>query len=439
MSFSLMLFTEVHLEAFLIFTLLMGFSILKFAVCGSLADSIRYLVDARIALTKAQAFLELNVPNLDASEEHVLSANASFSRKNLDRTKKHDAFRRKQGMSIDDEEHLKALRIRRRLVSNIINPRVSNQVSFAAFTCTWEEDASVKALKNVTLEVSGNKLVVVTGPVGSGKSSLLLSVIEELPPCNGEVTSVGRIAYVSHTPWVFSGTLRENVVFGRSFSPYLYRQVLDVCDLTKDLVGLPSGDMTRLGQHGASLSGGQRARVSLARALYSEADIYLLDDPLSSVDVKLGKRILDRCICGMLSDRLRILATHQTHFLNKADHVILLRRGKVAYQGSPSEVPDDQTMSKVPKIGRRLHWKSVYGMIKKGKHVRRVSSIVGNLESAANLALDGIHGLKGLQEVQEDSKTGSVGLACYSNFWKEGLNPGLFVVLVLQFSLTQGW
>ena len=447
-SFTVMILTGIQLQAFQIFTLLMGFNILKFAVCVNLADSIRYLVDVRIALTKAQLFLEhdTSYPRENVDNLQGRTGSSSFA-KGADEAQQQDRYRRKRHMTFEDLESFKAsgcALLRRRLLSNVTNPREKNRIAFSDFSCTWTEKPFRRALQNVSIEVDKNQLVVVTGPVGSGKSSLLLSVIEELPPSHGKLTSVGRIAYVSEIPWIFSGNVRENIVFGRPFNQYLYNQVLEACDLLKDLHRLPKGDMAKLGQHGANLSGGQRARISLARALYSEADIYLLDEPLSAVDSKVGKLLFERCICGMLSDRLRVVVTHQVQYLKAASFVVVLDRGSVKYQGSPKELENRQIMSKVPKIGRKMRWKSAYRIVRGGKAkkpLRRMSTMTGTLEVGREAVLEGlrdIQGLQGLQEADEDRKIGSVGFALYRDYFTSGLHPFWFTVLMMFFCLVQG-
>ena len=156
-----------------------------------------------------------------------------------------------------------------------------------------------------------------------------MSILGELPISSGHVCCIGKMSYISQMPWVYSGTVRENIVFGMPFVEEKYKKILEVCDLEKDLSGFPKRDLTEIGQRGVILSGGQRARVSLARAIYSDSDIYLLDDPLSAVDAKVGKHLFDRCIKGFLDGRIRILVTHQLQFLHHADNILMLENGSV--------------------------------------------------------------------------------------------------------------
>ena len=177
---------------------------------------------------------------------------------------------------------------------------------------------------NLCLCISDRKLIGITGPVGCGKSTLFDFILGEIPSAYGQITRQGQIAYVCQTPWVFSGTIRENIIFGKEFNQDTFEKAIEACSLKEDLKSLSCGDLTYVGERGVSLSGGQRARLNLARAVYSDADIYLLDDPLSSVDAKVSNEIFQRCICGTLSDRIRLLITHQARFLGKTDLVLLM-------------------------------------------------------------------------------------------------------------------
>ena len=150
--------------------------------------------------------------------------------------------------------------------------------------------AGASLLKGITLEVSKPGLVVIFGDVGSGKSSLLETVIGELVITRGTVKCSGKIAFVSDSPWVFPGTVRENILFGLPYNEARYKKIIKACQLERDFDSFPQYDLNRIGEH-STVSGGQRTRIALARAVYSDADVYLLDDPLSSLDVSVAQNV----------------------------------------------------------------------------------------------------------------------------------------------------
>ncbi|MEQ2232012.1 Canalicular multispecific organic anion transporter 2 [Ilyodon furcidens] len=204
---------------------------------------------------------------------------------------------------------------------------------------TWaKEDQPV--LHNINVMVPQGSLVAVVGHVGCGKSSLISALLGDMEKVEGEVSVRGSVAYVPQQAWIQNATLRDNILFGRNFKEQKYRRVLDACALTPDLEVLPGGDMTEIGEKGINLSGGQRQRVSLARALYSNADVYLLDDPLSAVDAHVSKHIFDNLIGpeGVLKGKTRILVTHGISFLPQVDNIVVMVEGRVSEMGSYQEL-----------------------------------------------------------------------------------------------------
>uniref|UniRef100_A0A8D0YX13 Cystic fibrosis transmembrane conductance regulator n=1 Tax=Sus scrofa TaxID=9823 RepID=A0A8D0YX13_PIG len=190
------------------------------------------------------------------------------------------------------------------------------------FTAFWEKASETPTLQGLSFTVRPGELLAVVGPVGS---SLLSAVLGELRPSQGLVTVRGRIAYVSQQPWVFSGTVRSNILFGKTYEKERYEKVIKACALRKDLQLLEDGDLTVIGDRGTTLSGGQKARISLARAVYQDADIYLLDDPLSAVDAEVSRHLFELCICQALHEKITILVTHQLQYLKAASQILILK------------------------------------------------------------------------------------------------------------------
>ncbi|KAG8854719.1 hypothetical protein FRB96_007404 [Tulasnella sp. 330] len=195
-------------------------------------------------------------------------------------------------------------------------------------------------LKDVEFSVSRGAFVTIVGQVGSGKSSLLQALIGEMRRTRGNTTFSGPVSYLPQTPWILNTTLRENILFGEELDQTRYNFVLSACQLLPDIAILPFGDMTEIGEKGVSLSGGTKARVSLARAAYSNTDIVILDDTLSAVDAHVGKSILDQCLLnGPLSKRTRIMVTHAMHVVPYSDYVYLMDDGKIIEHGTYEKGP----------------------------------------------------------------------------------------------------
>ncbi|KAI9342571.1 P-loop containing nucleoside triphosphate hydrolase protein [Obelidium mucronatum] len=198
--------------------------------------------------------------------------------------------------------------------------------------------ATAFRLKGVDLKIKKGSLTIVVGRVGAGKSSLAQAIIGDMIQVDGTAKSFGRIGYSPQAAWLQNASLRANILFGDTFDEQRYNQVIHCCSLTKDLELLPHGDQSDIGEKGVTLSGGQAARVNLARAVYSDADIMLLDDPLAAVDSHVGKHILEECILGFCRDKTVVLITHQLHVAHHADHIIVLDNGEISEQGSYDEL-----------------------------------------------------------------------------------------------------
>ncbi|KAH1013756.1 hypothetical protein HUJ04_002706 [Dendroctonus ponderosae] len=202
----------------------------------------------------------------------------------------------------------------------------------------WNSFMQENTLAGINFNVGPKQLVAVVGSVGSGKTSLLHVVMKELAMTKGIRDIVGNISYASQEPWLFAGTIRQNILFGETYVRNRYDQVIRVCALERDLDILPYGDKSMIGDRGVTLSGGQRARINLARAVYKEADIYLLDDPLSAVDTHVGKKLFDECISGFLKNKCTVLVTHQLQYLKHVSRIYVMENGRIAANGNYQEI-----------------------------------------------------------------------------------------------------
>ncbi|XP_022098722.1 multidrug resistance-associated protein 5-like [Acanthaster planci] len=193
-------------------------------------------------------------------------------------------------------------------------------------------------LRDISLVVPKSHLIGICGAVGSGKSSLLSSVLDQMNLMGGIVALDGTFAYASQQAWIMNATIQDNILFGEPFDKARYQQAIFSCCLERDLEIMSDGDMTEIGERGVNVSGGQKQRISLARAYYSDRDIYLLDDPLSAVDAHVGKHIFTHCIRGALRGKTILFVSHQLQYLRDCDYVVLMRDGTIAEQGTHEDL-----------------------------------------------------------------------------------------------------
>jgi ATP-binding cassette subfamily C (CFTR/MRP) protein 4 len=211
-------------------------------------------------------------------------------------------------------------------------------VSLRNVNAKWDITSSNSNLTDVSITATSGELVAVVGAGGSGKSTLLQVILKEVSNLSGKVNIRGSLSYAPQEPWIFSGTLRENILFGEEMDERKYQEVIRVCCLEQDISRFSFGDNTLVGEKGVMLSGGQKARVSLARAIYRDADVYLLDDPLSAVDVHVANMIFYECIRKHLKNKCVILVTHQVQFVENVDKVLLLDKGRVTASGNYAKI-----------------------------------------------------------------------------------------------------
>lgn len=206
-------------------------------------------------------------------------------------------------------------------------------------TFSWGA-TSEPTLKDIDYTCHKGELSCIVGTVGSGKSSFLQACLGELHKQQGTVITRGKVAYVAQAPWIMNATVRSNIVFGHKFDPQFYQKTVEACALKDDFKALPDGDETEVGEKGISLSGGQKARLSLARAVYSRADVFFLDDPLSAVDQHVGKHLVENVLgsSGLLKSKTRVLATNYVPVLSQADNILLLKNQVVLESGTYEDI-----------------------------------------------------------------------------------------------------
>ncbi|XP_064415228.1 multidrug resistance-associated protein 1 isoform X2 [Latimeria chalumnae] len=212
-------------------------------------------------------------------------------------------------------------------------------ITMRSGTFSWS-NSDPPCLKGINLTIPEGALVAIVGHVGCGKSSMLSALLGEMEKQEGHVAVKGSVAYVPQQAWIQNATLKDNILFGQEMNENWYRCVVEACALLPDLEILPAGDSTEIGEKGVNLSGGQKQRVSLARAVYCNRAVYLMDDPLSAVDAHVGKHIFEKVIGpkGLLKNKTRVLVTHGVSYLPQMDLVVVMVDGQISEIGSYQEL-----------------------------------------------------------------------------------------------------
>ncbi|XP_032536328.1 multidrug resistance-associated protein 1-like isoform X3 [Chiroxiphia lanceolata] len=279
-------------------------------------------------------------------KENVLTAAKVFTSISLFNILRHPLFELPSVISAVAQTRVSLSRLEDFLFAEDLNPEDistnysgNHAVGFIGASFRWEKNG-LPILKNLSVKIPEGSLVAVVGQVGSGKSSFLSAVLGEMEKLEGTVQRRGSVAYVSQQAWIQNDSLQENILFGADLNRPYYNLVLESCALLPDLEQLPHGDQTEIGERGVNISGGQKQRVSLARAAYSNADLYLLDDPLSAVDVHVGKHLFEKLIgpSGLLKSKTRILVTHNLTLLPHADLIIVMEEGRISQMGTYQEL-----------------------------------------------------------------------------------------------------
>ncbi|NXW39692.1 MRP7 protein, partial [Nyctiprogne leucopyga] len=305
------------------------------------------------------------------------------------------------------------------------------EMQCAAFS--WapvEEESTRQPLSTGTLQLHIENLSVrkgmllgVVGKVGSGKSSLLAAITGELIKQGGRVYVCDLekgFGLTTQEPWIQFTTVRENILFGREYDARLYEEVVEACALSEDLNILPAGDQTEVGENGVTLSGGQKARIALARAVYQEKELYLLDDPLAAVDADVANHLMRKCILGVLKHKTRILCTHRTEFLEKADALLLIDNGRIVQTGTPADIlPLVEAFPKFKDMDKRQKDK-----------VHDEQGQEEAIETEAEESTQNNH--NHLIHKEEEKKEGAVAFQVYKAYW---LAVGSCLALSILFSL----
>ncbi|CAF1547050.1 unnamed protein product [Rotaria magnacalcarata] len=286
----------------------------------------------------------------------------------------------------------------------------------------WEKNGSF-CLKNIVFDAEPGDLICIIGPVGAGKSSLLQTLTGEIAIFDGKVRMHGSFCYVPQESWIFSSTIKNNILFGKPYDRTLFQDVAKATALDTDFVQLPDKENTLVGDQGVMLSGGQKARVNMARALYRNADIYLLDDPLSAVDVKVAKHLFTRSIKSYLADKICILVTHQIQFLQDATKIIVLNDGEMVQYGTFTDLLTSS--SSFARLFDDIHQFEQQNSIEFNQQLSIISSTDSDIDGET-LALS---------KNVETKQKGKVKWHVYVEYLKAGFGIifGIFVIFILSF------
>ena len=402
--------------------MLLGFmDIVGRATCLYISSGLLQTYEAYVSLKRIEDFLLLeNVPAIscDRSKEDISDAQSSSTNVTsglLDRQVKQEVV-----FNLDLEQ-IPQDKPSTLLVSNLMYRQTDRQDEFI--------------LQDIEFSTASQSLTVITGPVGSGKSTLLSAIAGEISAgiC-GTITLQGTLVYVPQTPWIFSGTIRENILFGQPYDEPKYNRVIEACALTEDIQRFPDYDQTVVGERGEVLSGGQQARVGLARAVYADADLYLLDDPLSAVDFKVGQHIFEECIKDLLGDKMRVLTSHQEQHMKEADQVIVLYKGRVLEKGSFTKLQEKGILNTT--VDPLYQTVGNDGELTKNvdREIEQKNKGVDGGETMAPLSNEA----RGLEISKEDRSIGVVSSKLYWNYFRSGVHWSIICAVIFLIFIVQG-
>ncbi|XP_068705945.1 ATP-binding cassette sub-family C member 4-like isoform X2 [Montipora foliosa] len=402
------------------FILLSFMKLLKFHLSVKLGNGLQIAYEAIVSLRRIEEFLLLN--ELNPSQEGFYNPKSSsegdttlnsnhHSRNTFGRKKKLFSYESKRL----DGETAKIIPAVKDMELVIFPEDAEDALLVSNLTYNINEGEKNFILYDVSFVSSRNTLTVVCGRVGSGKSTLLSAIAGEVKPSSGTVHFPGTLAYVTQVPWVFSGTIKENILFSEPDDFDWYSTVVEACALKEDIELFPDKHETIVGERGVVLSGGQKARVSLARAVYSCADVYVLDDPLSAVDPKVGDQIFKKCILGVLGDKIRVLVSHDPRYLEEADEIIGLDNGRVLEKRRPQQDG--------PK-----HKGSIISDSSPDRYQAEPDPLV--VQSSPDKS-------RGMEIPAEDRRIGNVSFQLYWDYFTSGIHPVLVVMLIALFILIQ--
>lgn len=440
-------FTGRLLTPFTVFTLLSLINVLRNSVLRSIGEGTYFVYEAYVSFDRIQKFLLLPDLQCVTSEKEAtyvgkgsLYEKKRFGKVAVDISDGLACFDEyiktsciiTKFVKIQDDRNgyyplgLSNLGLYQTIIKGNSQSNTKGCIKLTNVTCQINGDDKVP-VKSISFEAKDKTLTVITGPVGSGKSSLLSVIAGEIPVIEGTIDCCDTIAYVPQIPWVFSGTLRENVLFGLPFNYDKYIRAIRACGLEEDIQRFPDRDQVVIGERGDTLSGGQKTRISLARAVYADCGIYLLDNPLAAVDANVGDFIFKRCILGLLSDKVRLMVSHKESHMNLADQVIVLDNGSLVAKGTVLELNGNEALADTLETRHVTEDKKVQEMLLLEEQIR------SSKEKTSENSL-----IRSMEITEEDRVTGAVSFKLYWNYLRAGVHPFILAALIIMFLVCQG-
>ncbi|KAL9955987.1 hypothetical protein ACROYT_G037398 [Oculina patagonica] len=443
-------FSGYQLTPFIVFTLLSIINVLRNSALRSIGEGSQFIYEAYVSFDRIQEFLLL--PNLNGMTDIKLSINTGsntlletkcFGKEKVNIKEQfvclHQSLKKTSTITkfvdIPDNKNLIPL-LGTKNLSHLMSPtdklqiieqgqfqeKRERRIKLSNVTCKLNVDNKCP-VKSINFAAKDGSFAIITGPVGSGKSMLLSVIAGEIPVTEGNIQCGGTIAYVPQMPWVFSGTLRENILFGRPFDFDKYAQTIRVCALKEDIEGFPDKDQVVVGERGDTLSGGQQIRISLARAVYADCDIYLLDNPLAALDINVSNYIFKHCILGLLANKVRLMVSHQESHMKLADQVIVLQNGTVTDKGTFLALDEKEALKEIIEPQNKVAQETTLSQ----------EQITNTKVHSPDKKM-----VKSMEIPDEDRMIGAVSCKLYWDYLKAGVHPIALAGLVLIFLLCQG-